>query len=1371
MNTGIDFKAAPDPTTLSRLDSFPRRIFLVDTALPIYDHLGFVQRFASDEIISAKNLTDTLATLVFAPPWTGKTFVAKQLYKALKHYPESPFGSYCQITFFEAGRNTEIVPSWWEPWLRGASHACWIIDAIDEDERRGDRQIYRILELVEQLSVVQRSRLHILFFARENEIPESFEAQLTDIFGNWSTRGDTGPRKLRLAGLDRESARYFLGASDFDRVCKTIEENRLQAVASLPAALEFLQRSDSTRHFTKVDVWEGVLKNLLRERRDLGHPSVEVEDEFEAVAWLAATLTFSGKRELEDVHSTRPMLEELVPRKHPQYQLLRGAARLAFQTAVFERSENGSRFAQDHVREWFTAFALIDLPLLRTRSLLVCQDGKPNVRHRGVIGILAQIAKASEVRDWIVESHGGVAPPSDAGPWSIEEASRALDALQMLARSSAWGLSFWRENERLNHFAVPGIGEELARRLDSSSSANEERLFLEIGQVVRAPQISEPAMRIVKQVDKDDRVRTLAAHLVVELGSEVQLRSLEEWLRNIPLEAHQHAGVITTLAAGFYEKGFWSFETAARLALQIAQTNRLDSTLQIALSNNISPDRARLLIDLTLATPESTSKGSIFSSYLVQRAIEALTAQKRPIDLDYEALAAFLLEEEALVSSARQNRGLREVFSQNAAARRALFLVGLKQDPTGKERGSWLWRQGLRGEDTEWLLAQIHSRNGEPAWLFDTLYWISYRQESKHLRNRARLHIRQHDENLLLHLDKAQKSIKRQQKKWQLSGGEELEKFDLPALISDALEAPSINLHQRMIQISQLCFASPIDRPTNVIGNLDSLPDELRDQAIAVCREALVRCVPTLIPDEQSFSSWILWEASCFSHMVAREPDYILSSDIINKWLPAVLRTHGPDWEVTLRRCRDVDPNLSENLVMDAIAREAALWPGSVYTLQQLPPDLWTEHLASRLEHEFIRSESTPVPTRIYLLDRLNRFYPAHAIPIAEEWAKYELDEQKELQYAGVDILLASSPAEGWRYLSAMLQQGDAAGVFSQMRSLQPNHYGPKADLKSWPAELLEQLTDHLFLAFPPKDDPVREVGVAYSLGGKDDLRSIRDYIPRLLLQRDLPEDRLALERLTQAHPRIMLWYRQELAERGAGGFLAQISSRTVILPGSEDYVPVEQVINALLDSRYRLLRSVADLHAVVLEHLKAIRNDAKRHLSMLYKPKPKKGEGERARLHEDALQAYVECRLLDRLGSGILERQPNIFLDREPFAARNTRNDLKVQAQAIDGKAVTLIIEIKWSDNPDVSTNLVTQLGQQYLKENQHSHGIYLVGWNGSPGPWKGIALGTAPNPLSSHAAWQKSLDEQARLFLQENPDIQITPFVIDLTWEPPVN
>jgi len=162
----------------------------------------------------------------------------------------------------------------------------------------------------------------------------------------------------------------------------------------------------------------------------------------------------------------------------------------------------------------------------------------------------------------------------------------------------------------------------------------------------------------------------------------------------------------------------------------------------------------------------------------------------------------------------------------------------------------------------------------------------------------------------------------------------------------------------------------------------------------------------------------------------------------------------------------------------------------------------------------------------------------------------------------------------------------------------------------------------------------------------------------------------------------------------------------------------------------------------------------------MLYYPKPSKGQ-KRQHLHEDALQAYIACRLADRLprilGGRGLKIEPSV--DRETLAARDTRNDIKIQAPSIDGTRLTVILEIKWSDNDRALTSLSTQLGRDYLLLSDLTHGIYLVGWCRPTRRWP------------DRDACQTALSEQSRQFCAAHPALRIVPFVMDLAWntEPP--
>lgn len=967
------------------LDPLPHRIFLEGEREPIPDFDGFILPVGT--VLTPRDLLEQAAVLAFAPPWTGKTTVARGVFQALAAHP------FLALTCFEAcERGASVEPPWWETWRDSGDLAFWIVDAVDEDARK-DKQSLRILQLLRDLPAEARARLRLSAFCRINEVPPWFEQGLEAVYGPWSPDRPHGLRRLRLAGLDRESARTHVGPGRFERVCRLIRGNSLQALAPYPAVLQYLAERGEDENLSRDTVWEGVLIDLLREKRDRDEPSQplfrsEVEDRFAVAQRLAALTTFGG------IDAVRPDtgLESLFPQTIPGYAELRMAARETWKTSIFERSERGYRFCQDHVRQWLTAFALRDLKLLQLRPLLMLESGELDPSHEGVAGLLEQISRHREVREWIAVARGGL-PAPEVAFGSLSAAKRMLDRLQEIARARPRGTTVWREDLLRSFGQVPGIGGEIARRLKGALPPAEQRLLLDLAFEIGAPEALPPALRLLREEGGEEQVRALAAKLVASFGTEEHLRPLVPWIE-ARQEAPDGGAALPILAAALYERGLWSFESAAALALSRPDLGH--GWLQFRLAEQLTEEQARRVVDGHLGGDPGRAGG-----YLVSRALEVIWGP----DAEADSAASGVGPSEA-------------------------------EDSSTEKAG------------------------------------------------------------------------------------------DLEERVPGALEAP----------------------------------------------------------------------------------------------------------EEVLRR----------------------------------------------------------------------------------------------------------------------------------MRSLHPHRSGPVADFESWPAERLAELEELLLRAFPPAEDPVWDAGEVRPLEGNDDLRALRDDIPPLLYRRDRDGDRTALDRLADRFPSIRDWLRDVHASQGAEGVLAGLG-RGADGPGRK--IPLPLLLKLLQDPRYRVLGSADDLLEVLVEQLEQIAGDANQHLSLLYHPPV---EGRRKRLREDALQAYLFCRLSDRLPA-VLEAQGvkvTPFIDRETLAARDTRNDLKIQAISHQGKPLTVIVEIKWSDNPEVSTSQVDQLGRDYLLDNGLTHGIYLVGWSGQSVPWKG-APELAPEPRSSPPAWRKSLEEQARSFLQENPGLRVVPIVMDLAWK----
>ncbi len=542
-----------------------------------------------------------------------------------------------------------------------------------------------------------------------------------------------------------------------------------------------------------------------------------------------------------------------------------------------------------------------------------------------------------------------------------------------------------------------------------------------------------------------------------------------------------------------------------------------------------------------------------------------------------------------------------------------------------------------------------------------------------------------------------------------------------------------------------------------------------------VCERALVNTDATEIPVGSSFSTAILYEAAAFTWILRNSSTYVLDRPQIDKWLQAVFRMSSPSPEAVLTRCREVDRMATENAILGEMRREMQSGEGPVIVAENLPAELWSKRLAAEAVR-LILDESLNPEARASLLRVLAKRAPSEARTIAEARASAPDDGTeavRALRDAGLDALLKTDPLKAVPQLAERYKQ-EGPGLLLRMTSLSDHHHRPEAVISSWPSHLLEQLADLLHDAFPPETDPVRQAGVAYSVGREDELREMRGQIPVILLKRGTPEDHAALRRLAERYPGVRRWYDHTQSQQAAHTVLAHITAPDGPSAAVSTNLPVAKVVRLLDDGIYRLIRSVEDLQRVLCEELEGIAGSAKDHLSMLYRPPETSGKGkadgcvqqQRRRLHEDALQAYVFCRLNDRLAGRVLDNPAVVFINREPLASKDQRLDIKVEAPTVDGLPVAVIIEIKWSDNPEVSTSLTEQLGEEYLVGQNLSHGIYLVGWNGGT-KWRQRAPGQRPHVPYTLEGCLAALLSQAQDYRDTRPALRIVPMVIDLQWK----
>ncbi len=289
-----------------------------------HDELGFLDPVRSHSLLDIKGLLEHPAVLIKAQPWMGKSTFARRTHAWLSEDPEKKlrFGSFLELTCFEEGINgTQLLPPWWDQWKSSllSKPACWIIDGLDEcelDNRGIPKRIVRAIEEVPAKS--HRSKLRLIILSRDRDMLKEFNDELRPLY---TELGSDGPLVLRMAPLDRdEAARMLSSRFEFDRVAEIIKQHDgLAGIAGYPRVLTFLGGWKGKEPSSLADVWEAILKDLLKEHNSVkdGRISSELEHRFKAVGRIAAVSMLSGQHELflSSGNSTNPGLvfEDVFP--------------------------------------------------------------------------------------------------------------------------------------------------------------------------------------------------------------------------------------------------------------------------------------------------------------------------------------------------------------------------------------------------------------------------------------------------------------------------------------------------------------------------------------------------------------------------------------------------------------------------------------------------------------------------------------------------------------------------------------------------------------------------------------------------------------------------------------------------------------------------------------------------------------------------------------------------------------------------------------------------------------------------------------------------------------------------------------------------
>lgn len=1372
------------------------------------DEHGFVERSAAT--LTVEDLFEVSAALVVGPPFLGKTTVAKAIHHRLQQ--ETSGGDKAVARLFHSwledlGTGRPFPPPEWKAWKSSTDRAFWLIDALDEGEHRYRGLSQDLLETLGNLSAAERQRLRLIVFCRGSEVPEKFRGGLEEIYGDELA-------ELELLPVSRRSAKAIVTEGKLPRVLKLIKESDLAPIAGYPCVLETLKTMGDNENHSQIGVWKLVLEDLLRARyrtREDREPEQEIEFQFEAASRLAIALTLGPDEELVS-ESTTPGLQ--VPDVLPgllsssdaallKRETLRNAAHEALKSGMFRRTGQGHRFAQRNVRDWMCAWGLRCWPPEKIKPLFLDDDNKIRLRFSEVARLLEDVARdqsKDRLSRWLAEvqvgeGQEGVPVPSDASPWNLTRLREWLDHFEQRAIEAGW---LWLDQERLKMWErIPGLGSELARRLaDETKSPAARDISLSVAIAVGSPEVLPRAIEILQSSEENEQLRLNCAVFMRLHGGKNVLKELEPFVEAAEPTTRNQQKVIAYLIEALLNSDLWTPFDAYKHLPAVVHEPVIDvvTLLPRVINEKMQISHAQAIIQEAAAggfreemaafeeshrePPDPLVPDRVPKSEVFLEAVRKIAEQPSPRAKDLEALIPFCLQvdRQILTRELGLRRSLEEAFRKRKKARRQLFEEYARH--LGRSSGQQplnVWQRVLAPEDLDWLLRKLPGldTSDDTVALWGIPLTLADKEDlSVEQRIRVRSQVKKHAPEQLASFDENTKILEQWEEEQQAAqvndSREELRPIE--EINRELLESTDIGLQQQLWNLSWVNFSEAGWRPSNVEGAWDDLPGTMQEEILRKCKATLHEVDPTPIPDGGSaYPSRLIYEAQAFIQvLLLRSEDFELTAELVYKWLGSVLCFPFSQKIEVLERCFQAQPEPTEKVVLREIEREVDDSEDDYsILLQNLPEALWSKSIVEWVEGKVL-SDETANRARVAFLQRLGARKPARGRKIAQELLEdrnlrnlqeelFIAESVEDLDLAVANVLLALAPESIWVPLKEVVEI-HGSKLLKKLEALyEPIRGGLQARLAEWQNERLQELTEILFVHYPPKTDP--DLGPVYSLNPELDLRNLRWKLLALLFDSQSRGAGYFLENLGDQYPEVKTW----LARRKAEAELETATEGLSVVETEPTHYREEftrdQVCKAIQNADYRLVRNEGDLLDVVLEELHEIEETVAKHLDMLYQSRFEPGSDQRKRQHERALQAYISCRLEDRLPGNVLDRETEIRYRQRP--------DVRVLAPTIQNETAIITIEVKWSDNDDISTSLKNQLGEKYLRDEQLTHGIYLVGWTGAFGTWRRVEF---PRPKTGNLdSFRKALERQAGELKDDNPDLTVRPFVLDCPWKKP--
>lgn len=308
-----------------------------------------------------------------------------------------------------------------------------------------------------------------------------------------------------------------------------------------------------------------------------------------------------------------------------------------------------------------------------------------------------------------------------------------------------------------------------------------------------------------------------------------------------------------------------------------------------------------------------------------------------------------------------------------------------------------------------------------------------------------------------------------------------------------------------------------------------------------------------------------------------------------------------------------------------------------------------------------------------------------------------------DLQVALLRSFANSCNADGWSFVTRIIYKDEKIGeeFFLSFVDSYAVNMSPLLD------RIDENQASDLFLwlinKFPREEDP--KIEGAHAVGARESVGHFRDQILRYLSNKGTRESVQALEKIQNILSYMNLDYYLIEARRQFRRvnwkplrpdeflLLAQNKNARVVF-NEEDLL---ELIEGSLKELERVLQDDNSLSITLWDRVHSKGGK--------YKPKPEEilSDVVKRQLDQDlkskGISSYREVQL----------RRPNTIKG----GRQGERTDILVSFfNPSTEESISVIIEVKGSNNKEVNTNMKTQLRDRYLKNGGFNHGLYLVGW-----------------------------------------------------------